>query len=84
MRIVGPTEKHKEFRDELIAVLRRHGSELDASEMLAIVAYLVGQLVAMQDQRRVTSKMVMELVSANIEAGNREAIDSIRQTKGTA
>jgi len=69
-----PNDHHRQFRDELTAVLRKHASRLSAMEMLALAAHLVGQLIAMQDQRSLTPAMALKLVSDNIEQGNREAI----------
>jgi hypothetical protein len=43
----------------------------------------MGQLIAMQDQRRFTSVMVMQLVSDNIEAGNQDAIREVASAGGT-
>lgn len=84
-RIVAPTPQMIAFREGLIACMRQHGDAMDATELLAVAAHLVGQLIAMQDQRRWTTEKVMELVSSNIEQGNREVIDGLlNSTGGTA
>jgi len=83
MKPVSPTAAHRAFRDELIALLRRN-DDLSALEMLAVASHLVGQLVALQDQRALTPGEAMEIVAANIEAGNRSALDGILDTKGRA
>lgn len=69
------TPQMKDFREGLIDFLRGQAGNLDASEMLAIAAYTVGQMVAMQDARKWTPEAAMELVSNNIELGNAHAID---------
>lgn len=85
MNAIRPTQQHLAFRTSLEGVLRQHASELDAIEMLALAAHMVGQIVAMQDQRRYTPAQVMELVANNIELGNRSVIDNLMsQTGGTA
>lgn len=79
-----PTAKHQAFRDDSIALLRKHAAELPAIEMLALAAHLVGQIVALQDQRKTTSAIAMEVVAKNIELGNAEAITgTVGNTKGT-
>lgn len=76
--------EHTVFRNDLVAVLKKHGDTLTAPEMLALASHLVGQLVALQDQRTVTPEMAMKLVADNIEQGNQEAIDGLLDTKGSA
>lgn len=69
--------RHEAFFQDIIPVLNKHHGALDASEMLAVAARLVGMLIAMQDQRRMTGDMAMELVAKNIEGGNAHAITGI-------
>jgi hypothetical protein len=77
-----PTPKHLAMRDEMIAVIRKHGSHLPADEILAIAAYTVGQIVALQDQRTMTPAMAMEIVASNIEAGNQQAQAEVKSAGG--
>lgn len=84
-KIVDPTGAQVAFRHALLEVMKQHGAALDAAELLAVASHLVGQLVAMQDQRTMTPAMAMALVGQNIERGNQEAIDSLLlQTGGHA
>lgn len=69
MKSVKPSAAQQAFRDDMIAALRRHQT-LTPDEMLAVASYFVGQLVAMQDQRKLTPAMALQIVSSNIEAGN--------------
>ena len=62
--------------------MRDHGATLDAAELLAITAHLCGQLVALQDQRRMTPAMAIELVQQNLEQGNREVIENLLNAPG--
>lgn len=85
MKSKQPTSAHKAFRDALIATMAQHGSDLQADELLAIASHLVGQLIALQDQRTMTAAMAMEIVMRNIEGGNADAIDPLlTQTGGRA
>lgn len=70
-----PTVAHNRFRDDAVALLDKHGAHLDAKDMLAIAAHLVGQLIAMQDQRTMTREVAMEIVIQNIEQGNKEVLN---------
>lgn len=76
MSVKQPTAAHQAFRDDLISVLRKH-EQLRPDEMLAVASYFVGQLVAMQDQRKVTPRMAMDVVASNIEAGNQHVINEL-------
>jgi hypothetical protein len=71
---IEPTALHRAFRDDIIATLNKHAGRLDASEMMALAAYTVGQIMAMQDARKWTPARAMDLVAKNIELGNAQAI----------
>ena len=75
--------KHEVLYQELVDLLKKHADELDSLEMLAIAANMLGKLVAMQDQRKVTSDMGMEVVGKNIELGNRQVLKQLANTKGS-
>lgn len=83
-RLIKPTAAHRAFRDDAIALLRKHAGELDAKDMLAMSAHLVGQILAMQDQRKMTPAMGMETIARNIEVGNAEAIAEVNSPAGKA
>ncbi len=74
MKRLEPSEKHKQIRDALLDLMRKEMAETPADEILAIVSYTVGQLVAMQDATKCTLDVAMEIVATNIEAGNQDAI----------
>lgn len=44
MRIKSAQPKHKAFRDDLVAVLKKHGDDLTAPEMLALSAHPLEQM----------------------------------------
>ena len=58
--------------------------DLTDREALALCAYVTGAAIAMQDQRITTSKLAMEIVLRNIEAGNASVIDQLSCTSGHA
>lgn len=69
IKSIAPTNEMTALRNDIIAVCNKHG-EMDATHMLATLSYTVGQMIALQDQRKYTAGQIMELVSSNIEAGN--------------
>ena len=81
---IKPESRHVAFRDELVAVLKKHGDNLTAPEMLALAAHMVGQLVALQDQRSMSPGQAMEIVAANIEEGNQEVIGGLLNSRGSS
>ena len=80
----SPTPDHEAFRDDLLAILNRHAGTLDASEMMALAAYTTGQIMAMQDARKWSPALVMQIVAKNIEAGNAQAIADASKWMGQA
>jgi hypothetical protein len=82
MKRISPTPTHKKMRDELIAVIRKYGKDLKAEEILALAAYTVGQIIALQDQRTTTVAAAMEIISTNIEAGNQDALRDLQKVCG--
>ncbi len=68
---------HERFRLQVIDLLRQEEGNLSAQEMLAIAAHFVGQLITMQDQRKLNPVEAMQLVRANIEQGNASVIASL-------
>lgn len=85
MKSYAPDAASHAFRTDLLDLLRKHSGDLPADRMLAIAAYSVGQLIALQDQRKMTPTMAMELVSENIQTGNQHALDEVtNKTAGSA
>ena len=76
--------EHEVAYQELCALLKLHSGELTAVELLAIAANLVGKLIAVQDQQKVSRKQAMDIVTANIVKGNREVVESLCTPKGFA
>lgn len=85
MKTVNAGCAHEALRNDLIAVIQAKYADMPADEILAVVAVLVGQLMALQDQRRFTAAQVVALVEENIMAGNRLAVaDLMNNTAGSA
>ena len=76
----GP--QHEALRDAFIAAVRKKAADMPADQILAVACVFVGQLIALQDQRRFTSDMIMQLVSKNIEAGNQRVIADLLKSTG--
>lgn len=76
--------EHEALYQELVALLNKHAGKLDAIEMLAVAANMIGKMVAMQDQRRFTGPQVMEVVARNIEEGNAHVIKELMASRGSA
>lgn len=75
---------HENLKIALVAVLAEYGSKMTAQELLAVTANLVGNLIACQDQRTMTPLVAMEIVTRNIEQGNKNQIGVLMQTMGNA
>lgn len=77
--------EHEIAYQELTEILRKHAGHLSGVEMLAIAANMVGKIIAMQDQRKVSPAMAMEIVARNIEVGNKHIIGNIKtESEGSA
>jgi hypothetical protein len=78
-----PTQQMLHVRDVLLQTLKQEAADVPAQELLAIVSHVLGQLIAMQDQRKMSPSQAMMIVSANIEQGNREALRAVSSAGGT-
>ena len=85
MGIKPASPAHKAFWDDMIALLAKHTGQLQADEMLAVASQMVGQIVAMQDQRKMRPGDAMTIVASNIEMGNARAVRELGgQPSGSA
>lgn len=73
MKNITVTKEDTAFLDDLKEMLKKH-QHLDPMHMLAISAQFTGMLLALQDQRKMSAQMGIELIWVNVEAGNQEAI----------
>lgn len=82
----APTDRHIAYRAAVLAALAKVNDEfgdLPSEEMLAVMSYLLGQMIALQDQRRFTPTTIMKHVRRNIEAGNRTAVEDLMRATGS-
>lgn len=85
MKTVPPSEAHQALRNALTFAIIEHGKTIDAMDVLAVLSHLVGQVIAVQDQRKYTADMAMAVVIKNIERGNGEVVNHLLfQTGGNA
>ena|GEM_PF-1684454 len=82
MKKIVPSAKHEAVRDAVLALIREKMADAPAVEILAILSYTVGQLIALQDQRKMTADMAMQLVITNIEAGNLSVLEGLAKESG--
>lgn len=76
-------EEHEVAYADICELVRKHAGKLTAVELLAVAANMLGKLVAMQDQRTITPDDAMEIVVQNIEKGNKQVFDQLRNHKGS-
>lgn len=74
--------EHEVLYQDLCNLVGKHGDKVDAFEMLAIAANMIGKLIAMQDQRKITREMALDLVIRNIEEGNKQVLEQLHNTVG--
>ena len=84
MSLYRAKPEHEVAYQDLCALVNKHADRLSTLELLAVAANMLGKLVALQDQRKVTPSMAMEIVAQNIEYGNQQALAQITQSKGSA
>ena len=77
-------EEHEVAYQDLCALVEKHAGKISALELLAVAANMLGKLIALQDQRTLTSEMAMEIVAINIEKGNQQALDQVTKSEGRA
>lgn len=76
-------QAYKDMAEAMKAPADKHS--LTSEEVLALLAYMVGTTIALQDQRTITPEMAMDLVIANLTAGNKHAVDDLlNKTAGSA
>lgn len=84
MRLHQAKPEHEVAYQDLCALVNKHADQLSALELLAVAANMLGKLIALQDQRKVTPAMAMKIAAQNIEHGNQQVLAQLEQSKGTA
>lgn len=67
----------EQFRLDMLKTLKAHTGDLAPDHMLAVAAYTVGQILAMQDQTKITSEEAVTLVQENMQLGNEHVISQV-------
>lgn len=78
MKTLAKPEYEVAYQD-ICDLVRRHADKLSAVELLAVASNMVGKLVALQDQRTMSPDRAMEIVAENLEHGNKEVLEQLRQ-----
>jgi uncharacterized protein YejL (UPF0352 family) len=73
-----PDEQTTAFRAEMMAVLEKYTGHLPSMVLMAMTAYTLGQIIAFQDQEKMSVEDVWDLIGQNIEKGNKDATEAIR------
>jgi hypothetical protein len=79
------TAEHERFRLALCDFLKGPGgaANLSGAEVLALAAYMVGGLIALQDHRVMSGARAMAIVNENMMLGNKSMVgDLMRQGGG--
>jgi hypothetical protein len=84
MKVTIAKPEHEVAYADLCVLVNKHADALTAVQLLAIAANMLGKLVALQDQREVTSQQAMEIIARNLELGNRQVLDALIKTAGSA
>lgn len=75
-------EAKADLAGQMQAWCDRHN--LTSDEALALCAYITGVAIAQQDQHTMTGEMAIQIVIANIEAGNQTTINELMNNTGGA
>lgn len=84
MKTMPPNDADKALHSDIAALIKRHLTPDTPERVLAIASQVVGQVLAMQDQRTMTTDQAFQIITANIEKGNAGIIENISNTKGNA
>lgn len=76
-RLKKPTAAHQNLRRDLATVLRAY-PELTPLDYMCVVAQLLGQLIAYQDQTKHSTEAIMAMAELNIQLGNKQVIDTLK------
>ena len=77
-------EMIEKAKNDVMDVLKKRHSHLTPLEILSMFSHITGQVLALQDQRKITPQMGMEVIAKNIEAGNESVVDGIMKSEGSA
>lgn len=76
MKTTRTSPRHEELRRALIEAMKPF-DDIPSVEHLAILAALIGQMMALQDASKYTSAQLIGMISNNIELGNANALTAV-------
>lgn len=83
LKVSDSTKADKKLYDAILRMIGDHtGPDASKERILAIASQVVGQILAMQDQRKHTPATMVELVQANIEKGNADFVAMLMKSDG--
>lgn len=74
--------EHEVAYQDLCKLVSKHADKLSALELLAVASNMIGKLIAMQDQRTVTRDKALDVLIKNLELGNVQVLDQLKNSKG--
>jgi hypothetical protein len=75
--------EHEVAYQDLCALVNKHADKLTSLELLAVAANMLGKLIALQDMRTVSPQAAMEIVSQNIQHGNKQVLEQLEKSLGS-
>lgn len=78
-----PNATHISCMVDFKSILKKYGNRLTPQEMLALASQLVGNLIALQDQTKMTPDMALFVVEQNISIGNQAAMAELMSVPTT-
>jgi hypothetical protein len=83
MTIVAPKKVHEDAYQGFCLWMKKY-DHLSQPELMALVANILGKMIAMQDQRTMSPEQAMEIVATNMKHGNQQVLDELMDSKGSA
>lgn len=84
MKTMQTRPEHEVAYQDLANLMKKHADKMTSVEVMIMAANMLGKIIAMQDARTMTKARALELVVANLEAGNQQVIDALLNSKGSA
>lgn len=75
--------EHEALALDIKLAMTKH-QHLPPIEMLGVMAVILGQLIAVQDQTRFSRAGIMDMVARNIQEGNEAVIATLQNIRGNA
>lgn len=73
-----PSEIVKQCRIDVLQAIHNYKGKITPEEILATLSFTVGQVIALQDMRKMTREIALEIVASNIELGNASVVKTVQ------